>query len=104
MIYKVIISPKADDQLVALREYISHKASEQTAQTYTQAILDYCASLNIFPLRGAVRNDIRPGVRITNYKKSCVIAFSVAGDTVEILGIFYGGQNYESQLADDIDE
>jgi plasmid stabilization system protein ParE len=47
------------------------------------------------------RDDIRPGLRITNYRKRTVIAFAVDTDAerVEILGIFHGGQDYEAGLS-----
>ena len=47
---------------------------------------------------------MRPGLRITNYRKRAVIAFDVAGDWVSIIGVFYGGQDYETILHDDADE
>ena len=104
MIYNVIISRKADDQLLALYDYISEQSSPIVAKRYIEAISAYCESLNIFPQRGAARDDIRPGVRVTNYKKRCIIAFRVRKDVVTIVGIFYGGQDYESHLADELDE
>ena len=45
-----------------------------------------------------MRNDIRPGLRVTNYKKRTVIAYAVAADSVAILGVFYGGQDYKTIL------
>ena len=45
-----------------------------------------------------------PGLRITNYRKHAVIAFEVAGDLVSIIGVFYGGQDYETILHDDADD
>lgn len=71
---------------------------------YTEAIVSYCESLSIFPQRGMKRDDVRPGLRITHYKKRAVIAFAVDAGWVSILGIFYGGQDYESWLADDSDD
>jgi hypothetical protein len=44
---------------------------------------------------------VRPGLRITNYKKRAVIAFDVDTDVVSIIGVFYGGQDYETVLRDD---
>lgn len=41
-------------------------------------------------------DDVRPGLRITHYRKRSVIAFAVDADQVSIIGVFYGGQNYES--------
>jgi plasmid stabilization system protein ParE len=65
------------------------------------AIIDYCQSLQTSPLRGMQRDDIRPGLRVTNYKGRTVIAFNVEADQVFILGLFYGGQDYENVLQDD---
>ena len=44
---------------------------------------------------------MRPGLRITHYKKRAVIAFDVDADVVSIIGVFYGGQDYETILQDD---
>ncbi len=52
----------------------------------------------MFPMRGMMRDDIRPGLRITHYRGRAIIAFSVLDDTVSIIGIFYGGQDYEAAL------
>jgi toxin ParE1/3/4 len=42
-------------------------------------------------------------MRITNYKKRAVIAFVVDADVVAIVGVYYGGQDYESALRWDED-
>ena len=55
--------------------------------------------MQTFPLRGARRDDIRPGLRITNYKGRAVIAFDVGDQQVSIIGIFYGGQDFETALS-----
>jgi toxin ParE1/3/4 len=70
---------------------------------YTDGIISYCESLSTFPQRGTQRDDVRPGLRITNYKKRAVIAFAVTNEEVFILGVFYGGQDYETLLQDDAD-
>jgi toxin ParE1/3/4 len=54
--------------------------------------------------RGTVRDDVRPGLRITHYKKRTVIAFDVDSENVSIIGIFYGGQDYETILQDDSED
>jgi plasmid stabilization system protein ParE len=54
-------------------------------------------------LRGAQRDDIRPGLRITNYKGRTVIAFAVEPGQVSIIGVFYGGQDYATALQEDIE-
>jgi len=73
-------------------------ASPLVAARYTEAIMAYCEGLRIFPYRGNQRDDIRPGLRITHYRKRAVIAFTVDADQVSILGGFYGGQDYEANM------
>lgn len=98
MKYKVVFSPEAEEQLLTLYHYLANLTSPTIALNYTSAIIDYCESLNIFPLRGTKRDEIRPGLRLTNYQKQTVIAFFVDHDQVSIIGIFYGGQDYISVL------
>ena len=99
--YRVVFSPEALQQLAALQDYIADAASSDVATQYVEAIVAYCETLRMSPLRGTRRDDVRRGLRITHYRKRAVIAFGVDGDTVSILGIFYGGQDYETILEDD---
>ena len=96
--FPVVFTPEALDQLEALYGYIAETASALVAQRYTDAIVTSCEGLQTFPLRGSSRDDIRPGLRITNYKGRAVIAFDVSGGRVSIIGIFYGGQDYAAAL------
>ncbi|MBI3229914.1 MAG: type II toxin-antitoxin system RelE/ParE family toxin [Burkholderiales bacterium] len=96
--YRVVFTPEAQEQLVALFDYIACAASANIAANYTDAIVNYCESLAMFPRRGTCRDDVRPGLRITHYRKRTVIAFAVTDDQVAILGIYYGGQDYEAML------
>lgn len=98
MKYKVVFSPEAEEQLLALYRYLANVVSPSVAHNYTSSIIDFCEQLTIFPLRGNQRDDIRPGLRTTHYKKQTVIAFSVQHEQIAILGIFYGGQDYEAVL------
>ncbi len=104
MIYRVVFSPEAEKQLAALYRYIAAAASPDIAARYTEAIVTYCESLKTFPHRGTKRDDIRPGLRITNHKKRAVIAFAVDAEMVSIIGIFYGGQDYETVLQDESED
>lgn len=101
MQYEVIFTPEALEQLAALYHYIALAASPNTAKRYTDAIVAYCEGFHTSPLRGTKRNDIRPGLRITNFKGRTVIAFDVSETTVAILGVFYGGQDFEHALRPD---
>ena len=100
MTHRVVFIAEAEVQIVALYRYIATAASPEIAARYTEAIVSYCESLETFPHRGTRRDDVRPGLRITNYKKRTVIAFDVDVDEVSIIGVFYGGQDYETLLHD----
>ena len=99
--YKVIFSPDAEEQLAALYRYIAVEASPNIAERYTDAIVTYCEGLSNFSQRGACRDDIRPGLRITNYRRRAVVAFDVGAECVSVIGIFHGGQDYETILQSD---
>ena len=101
MRHRVVFSPEALEQLAELFRYIAHAASPEVAARYTEAIVSYCESLCTFPLRGTRRDDVRSGLRITHYKKRAVIAFHVDTEVVSIIGVFYGGQDYETLLHGD---
>ncbi|MBN9698648.1 MAG: type II toxin-antitoxin system RelE/ParE family toxin [Zoogloea sp.] len=104
MNFRVVFSPEAEEQLAALYRYIAAAASPDIAARYTEAILGYCESLKTFPNRGILRDDIRPGLRITHYRKRTVIAFDVDTGVVSIIGLFYGGQDYATILQDDTED
>lgn len=104
MDYNVVFTPESQEQLIALYSYIASAASPNIAQGYTDAIVSYCEGLSSFPYRGTMRDDIREGLRITHYKGRAVIAFCVDDEQVSIIGVFYGGQNYEAILQDETPE
>jgi plasmid stabilization system protein ParE len=97
----VIFTPEAQAQLHELYDYIADRSSAHTALRYTTAIVDYCSAMKNFPHRGASRDDIRQGLRVTHYKGKAVIAFAVddAAMTGIIVGVFYGGRNYAAILS-----
>lgn len=101
MVYTVVYSPQSLEQIKGIYRYIAKESSSRvTAKRYTDAIMDYCDGMERSPKRGVKRDDIRPGLRITNYKGSTVLAFFVDDSCMEvgIVGIYYGGQDYEAKL------
>lgn len=74
MSFRVVFTPEAEEQLLDLYRYIAKAASPDIAARYTDAIVSYCESLRTFPHRGTKRDDVRPGLRVTNYRKRAVIA------------------------------
>jgi toxin ParE1/3/4 len=65
-------------------------------------VIETCEGLAIFPLRGVSREDIRPGLRVTHHRGRTVIAYTVdqGSRLVSILGVLYGGQDFEGVLAE----
>ena len=106
MLYKVDFTPEAQVQLAGIYRYIADAASPTIAKRYTDAVVTYCETLAKFPGRAPGRNDIRAGLRITHYKGRTIIAFAIDEKTmcVSIIGVFYGGQDYETALQIGSDE
>jgi plasmid stabilization system protein ParE len=100
--YRVEFAPEAVAQLAAIEEYIINAGLPLAALRYVDAIVAYCESLVTFPERGAKRDDLLPGLRVTHYRGTAVIAFLVDAEreVVSILGVFYGGQDYEGAWHD----
>ena len=97
----VVFTPEAEEQLDELYRYIAEAAYPETAERYVDALITFCEELDLYPMRGGARDDIRPGLRTISYRKRTVIAFATIGDTLAILGVFHGGRDYESALRDD---
>ena len=49
-------------------------------------------------MRGMVRDDLLPGLRVTGFERRVTIAFVVTEAAVLIEGIFYGGRDFEGTL------
>ena len=96
--HQVVFAPEAEAQLIQIFGYIAAAASPEIASDYTEAIVRQCESLQSFPMRGTQRGDIRPGLRIFGFRRRVSIAFEVGSERVTILGVYYGGQNFEADL------
>ncbi|MGK0742017.1 type II toxin-antitoxin system RelE/ParE family toxin [Leucobacter sp. Z1108] len=96
----VVYSPRARQQLTDLYLWITGQSGfPDRAEGYVSAIFDYCDELADFSFRGSARDDLRPGLRTIGFRRRVVIAFAVQESTVEVLGVYYGGQDYESLLS-----
>jgi plasmid stabilization system protein ParE len=99
--YAVRFTASARDQLDAIEDYIALASGlPATAARFVDGIVAYCESFATFPERGTRRDDLLPGLRVTSYRKSTTVAFRVdtSARTVAIIGVFYGGQDYEAAL------
>jgi plasmid stabilization system protein ParE len=89
----------AERDLTELFDYIAQAATPEIAGRYVNELITYCETLATFPDQGAARDDIRPGLRTTGFRNRIVIAFATVDDALVILGIYYGGRDYETLLA-----
>lgn len=98
--FPVIFAPEAEEQLIALYRYIAQASSPEITERFTSAIVEHCEKLASFPERGTPRGDLRPNLRTLAFRRRVTIAYAAETDQVAILGIFYGGQDFESILKD----
>nr|WP_295659716.1 type II toxin-antitoxin system RelE/ParE family toxin [Polymorphobacter sp.] len=98
--YEVRFSIEAKLQLDDLYDYIAASASPSIASAYIEAITGHCRQLKIFPFRGTPRSDLRKGARTINYRKRCLIVFTVEEQIVAISAIHYGGQDVAAFMPD----
>lgn len=102
MTYTIRFAPEAQQQLDAIEDYISLASGyAAVAEQFVDGIVAYCESFETFPERGTQRDDLLPGLRTIGYRRRVTIAYRV--DTlhrmVVILGVFYGGQDFEAEIA-----
>lgn len=99
---RIHYTPEAERQLNDLDEWIAEMASADIARRFVSAILEHTEGILLFPLAGKGRDDVRPGMRTTTYKKRTLVAYEVdesSGElVVNVLGVFHGGQNWEAAL------
>ena len=96
---RVVFTPEARNDLFEIYDWIAAKASAQIAMSYIERIETYCLGFELASERGHRRDDISPGLRIVGFERRVTIAFAVDDDSVTILRLFYGGQNWEDQFA-----
>jgi plasmid stabilization system protein ParE len=100
----VSFSPESEAQLLALYRFIAARASPAIAQRYTDALVTRCEALAEMPRSGKSRGDLRRGLRVISFRRRVVIAYSVGvADAVTILALYYGGQDWETLIADNGD-
>jgi toxin ParE1/3/4 len=91
--YRTEFSPESVGDLSDLYDYIAARDSAERAMGYISRLEAFCRNLSLFPVRGARRDDLGPGLRVVGFERRAVIAFQIGTDTVTILRILYGGRN-----------
>jgi plasmid stabilization system protein ParE len=99
--YRVVLTPRAEATLEAVGAWIAEASGfPKRALDYIRKLRERIGDLRHAPIRGAARDDLRPGLRIWAIDKRCVIAFEVDDGkaVVRVLNFYYGGRDYEALL------
>ena len=95
MTIEVVFAPEAENDLIALYDYLADATSADRALTYAERIRSYCLSFKTFPERGTSREDVRAGLRTIGFERRVTIAFHLTSERVVIDRILYGGRDVE---------
>ncbi len=92
----VTFRPEAQDDLERIFDRVLVVSqSIGTAEDVVRRIRSRCARIGLLPFGGRARDDLGPGLRLTNFDRSVVIAYQVKPDRVEITNLFGRGRDYE---------
>jgi toxin ParE1/3/4 len=100
MARKLIYRPRAAEDLEAIYRFIAQD-SPARAFSFIERIQKRCDLLRDAPEQGRARPDLRSNLRIVPFGRSVVIAYQITENSVEIVRIFYGGQDYEAIMSDE---
>ncbi|MGK9263045.1 type II toxin-antitoxin system RelE/ParE family toxin [Sinorhizobium meliloti] len=93
--YTVRLSPEAQTELVHIYGYVVERSgSTDTADRYIERISGFLSSFDVFPERGTIRDEMRPGLRIIGFEGSTSVAFVVEDADVVILRVLAGGREF----------
>lgn len=90
MTHAVLLSPLAVEDLIALHGWVAGEADRAIADGYLDRIERKMAGLAQFPLRGAPRDDLAPGVRTLVFERKVLIAYRVEKTAVTVLRVISG--------------
>jgi toxin ParE1/3/4 len=96
----VIVSDEAEEDMAQMHSYLKIKAGKLVADRYVDRIGVFLAGLDLASERGTLRSDVRPDLRIVGFERTVTVAFLVSLDSVKILRIFSGGQNWHEFMRD----
>ncbi len=102
MKYRIVFSKHAQRQLQELNDYIAGISGARIADRFVDSIVEYCGRFSLFPKRGTRRPGIGARVRIVGFRNRATIAFRIDDDRVVVLAIYYGGQDVDALVVNDV--
>jgi toxin ParE1/3/4 len=100
MALRLAFRPAAEADLDVIYDYIARESPDR-ALDVIRRIRTRCGQLTEFPELGRRRDDLRPGARLLPFERRGVIVYGVAGDTIEVGRIFYGGRDYDTLMTEE---
>lgn len=99
--FSVVFSPAAAEDLASIRAHIAGASSIAIADGFVERLIAHCEGLALAPHRGAVRDEIRAGLRVIGWRRTITIAFAVDDEAhrVDIAGVFYRGRNVAEEMS-----
>lgn len=84
----------------SLKSYLTAERGEAFGGAYVSKLTKFLRSLERAPMRGTVRQSIRPGLRVIGWRRAHTIAFIAdeATHTVTVLAVLSRGQDIGSIL------
>ena len=96
----VTFRPEATEDLARLFEHVLTASQDvTTAEQFVRRVRNRCARIGRLPFGGRLRDDLSPGLRLTNFERSVVIAYRVEADRVDITNLFGRGRDYQGFYA-----
>lgn len=96
--HEVFFRPRARKDLISLYRYITKESSPRIAANYIGRIEKACLNLSSLPQRGTAVPSHIAGLRTMGFERRATILFCVGAEKVEILRVFYGGQDLGPDL------
>lgn len=95
---RLVYTAEAGADLDWIYDTVARGGDPVTASRYEQRIRAFCGSMCLAPERGTLRDDLRPGLRVTGFERRVSVAFVVDDVNVTILRLFYGGRDWGEDL------
>jgi toxin ParE1/3/4 len=98
--YRVIYRPLADDDLIGIYSFIADKNPE-SAIALIRKVRAQCSTLETMAERAPLRERLGLAIRIFVIDRKVTVAYRIKDESIEIMRIFYAGQNIPETLGDD---
>lgn len=98
--YRIVLTDEAEADLSGLRNWLESVTSARTAHRFMSALFDHLASFADMPHRGTVRSYRAGGIRVTGWRRTITLVFTVDEhrSAVVFIGVLYRGRDVEAAI------